>query len=86
MNTPPVKRCSVCRETKPLEEFGANRSRSDGRQHTCRTCRKAVKGPEWLPRGLRRAADAARDETDSGRKDERPGWHAGVDPDWEALK
>lgn len=35
---PPLKRCSTCRELKPLSEFHRDRSRRDGRQNNCRPC------------------------------------------------
>jgi hypothetical protein len=34
----PEKRCSVCRQTKPLSAFNRDRSRRDGRQGHCRDC------------------------------------------------
>lgn len=36
----PVKRCSRCTQSKLLEEFGKNRSNSDGLSCACRQCRK----------------------------------------------
>lgn len=45
-----MKRCSKCREVKPLDEFHACRSRKDGRQRTCKKC-ATVRAAE------RRAAD-----------------------------
>lgn len=32
------KRCVICKETKPLEEFNRNRSHPTGRQARCRPC------------------------------------------------
>jgi hypothetical protein len=34
----PRKRCSMCGEWKPLEDFHRNRSHRDGRQNMCRPC------------------------------------------------
>lgn len=36
-----MKRCSFCKEERPLEEFHQNRKRPDGRQTVCRDCKKA---------------------------------------------
>ena len=38
----PFKRCSSCRELKPLEEFHLDRGRRDGRQNFCKPCNIAV--------------------------------------------
>lgn len=35
-----TQRCSQCKATKRLEEFGANRARENGRNATCKACRK----------------------------------------------
>jgi hypothetical protein len=35
---PTRKRCSMCKQWFPLEEFHRNRARRDGRQHACKTC------------------------------------------------
>ena len=34
----PTKACSTCREVKPLEEFHAQASKSDGRKAQCKAC------------------------------------------------
>ncbi len=39
----PEKRCSSCRETKPLSAFNRDRSRKDGRQPYCRDCQHRLK-------------------------------------------
>jgi len=39
----PVKRCSKCGETKPVDAFNNQRSRPDGRFPWCRPCAKAYK-------------------------------------------
>lgn len=38
----PLKRCSSCRELKPLEEYHRNRAKPDGLQARCRTCNIAL--------------------------------------------
>lgn len=35
-----TKRCSTCKETKPVSEFGKNRSREDGLHTQCKVCKK----------------------------------------------
>jgi len=35
-----VKRCWKCREEKPLSEFSRDRSRGDGRDTLCKSCRR----------------------------------------------
>lgn len=34
----PTKRCSKCGETKPLDDFGINRTSKDGKQRWCKAC------------------------------------------------
>jgi hypothetical protein len=34
-----MKKCPKCKETKPLDNFGKNKSRKDGLQRTCRPCK-----------------------------------------------
>lgn len=36
-----MKTCWSCRVTKPLEQFGSDRTASDGRQHRCWECYRA---------------------------------------------
>ena len=36
-----AKTCSNCKTEKPLDDFNRERSRSDGRQRTCRECHSA---------------------------------------------
>ena len=40
---PTIKRCCTCREYKDLDAFCNNRSRADGKNNTCRPCRKVMK-------------------------------------------
>ena len=37
-----MKRCYVCKETKPLSEFGSDRAKKDGQTDECRPCRKIL--------------------------------------------
>jgi hypothetical protein len=37
-----AKRCGTCRETKPIGEFGRDRSRGDGHCFRCRVCHRAA--------------------------------------------
>lgn len=32
------KTCTVCKETKPLSEFGTDRHRKDGKNPVCKSC------------------------------------------------
>jgi hypothetical protein len=41
-----MKTCYVCREQKPLEEFGLNSTRRDGKQTYCKLCAKTQQ-QEW---------------------------------------
>ena len=34
------KKCSTCKETKPIEEFHNQKSRKDGKQNHCKACSK----------------------------------------------
>jgi hypothetical protein len=35
-----MKKCSRCKESKPISEFGPNRRRGDGLQTDCKLCKK----------------------------------------------
>ncbi len=39
---PESKRCGMCGEVKPLEEFHRDRRRKDGRQNRCKPCNIAI--------------------------------------------
>jgi hypothetical protein len=41
------KRCSTCREIKPLEDFNRLKKAPDGRQFNCRECNKAYHYANW---------------------------------------
>ena len=43
------KTCTGCRETKELNAYHRNKSRSDGRSHRCKSCVKAYQA-EWRER------------------------------------
>jgi hypothetical protein len=38
-----MKKCSCCKELKPVSEFPPNRSKKDGLQTECRECRGIIK-------------------------------------------
>ena len=42
-----VKRCSTCKEVKPLDEFNRRSAAKDGRQWSCRDCNKAYHYAHW---------------------------------------
>lgn len=48
------KRCSKCGEIKPIEEFGINRSREDGRAHDCLKCHRLYCRNNYLSAGVNR--------------------------------
>lgn len=44
--TAPMSVCSRCGETKPITEFGRDKSKRDGLHHYCRPCARE-KGRRW---------------------------------------
>lgn len=42
-----TKRCSTCREIKPLTEFNKLAKAKDGRQYNCRECNKRYHHDNW---------------------------------------
>jgi hypothetical protein len=40
MDTTQTKICSLCKESKPLEDFGKNHTLKDGKNSSCKTCVK----------------------------------------------
>jgi hypothetical protein len=47
-----IKYCTKCEEEKPLEDFGDNRSRKDGKQAYCKKCRNSYLS-EWYLKNKR---------------------------------
>lgn len=47
-----TKRCTKCKEEKPLDEFNKHAAHKDGLQYVCRTCEKAMSKAR-LERGVR---------------------------------
>jgi 5-methylcytosine-specific restriction endonuclease McrA len=47
---PPLKRCSKCGESKPIDSFTRNKHKADGRDNKCRACRAAyyVANSAWI--------------------------------------
>jgi hypothetical protein len=43
--SPPLKRCSTCRQDLPLVAYQANRANKDGLQRVCRECRRKAYNP-----------------------------------------
>ena len=41
IDAPSLKRCAMCKQTKPLSEFNVHRGRKDGLQPQCRECSRA---------------------------------------------
>lgn len=64
----PLKRCSRCREVKPIAEFHRDRTRKDGIQNYCKSCnierakRFYVDNPEKCKERDKRRKPRARDE------------------------
>jgi hypothetical protein len=58
----PVKRCTVCRKIKPLDDFHAQKDRRDGRQRHCKECStKVVQEIRQDPAGREHHSLLARD-------------------------
>ena len=49
-----TKQCSKCRETKPVEGFGQDRSRKDGLCYSCKECKNAA-NTTWRTANLDKA-------------------------------
>jgi hypothetical protein len=41
-DTVTTKRCRICEELKPLDDFGSHRAHADGKQNYCRPCRNLL--------------------------------------------
>ena len=61
------KRCSTCREIKPLSEFNRLGKASDGRQYNCRECNKAYHYANW-DRHMEQIRSRTRTQIDKNRK------------------
>ncbi len=56
-----MKRCSMCKDIKPLQDFHLNKSTKDGRQYRCKPCNcAAVQKSYHKHRERRRASDKQR--------------------------
>src|ERR1700744_1885818 len=51
-----MKQCSSCKVEKEVSEFGKNRTRKDGLQHSCRDCRKQYRDENQDKLKAKRAA------------------------------
>jgi len=54
-----TKRCSTCKEIKPLSEFAKRASNSDGKQRVCKACSAIYQREYYKKHGDRRAASQA---------------------------
>lgn len=59
-DSPQEKRCSKCRESKPVSEFNRNRAKPDGRANVCRECMRGYQQGHYQ-RNRATALKAARD-------------------------
>lgn len=55
-----MKKCWACGETKPLDDFGANRSKSDGRSTECRSCVRRLSAERYRRNPEKYRADELR--------------------------
>lgn len=46
-DSPQLKRCSTCRESKPAEQFARNRCMRDGRANVCKACMKGYQSKNY---------------------------------------
>lgn len=73
-----TKRCSKCGETKPLGAFNRDKSRTDGRQSTCRSCKRAICA-KYYTDNLAKALDYVakyRAENKTKVRESRAKWYA----------
>jgi hypothetical protein len=54
-----MKKCRGCKEEKPLDQFGNNKSQKDGKHWNCKTCAKAAIKASRMRRKEREKAKAA---------------------------
>lgn len=62
MHVESVKRCNICGEVKPLDDFHKSSSRKDGRQGRCKACNIHV------ARAWRKGAPPRADNAERGRR------------------
>lgn len=43
-----TKRCATCKENLPLDSFGAHRAHADGRQSSCRACKRVAQNKDYV--------------------------------------
>ncbi len=60
LNADNLKRCSRCKETKPLSDFNKNSTAKDGLQHKCRDCGR-IACRVWYGKNLETERQRARD-------------------------
>lgn len=58
-----MKTCSRCRESKPIDMFAENRTKSDGRNYICRDCQRISSRKHYL-----RNLDKVQRRTETNRK------------------
>ena len=65
-----MKRCAACQVEKAKSEFGKNRSRKDGLNHTCRDCiaEKRLANPEHFGRMSKESYERTKDKVAASRK------------------
>ncbi|TRX43725.1 hypothetical protein [Corynebacterium guaraldiae] len=61
-----TKRCSMCKETKPVSEFGKDRSRGDGLSYKCRKCVRE-KSRRYYETNKEKIAEAGRRRYEANR-------------------
>lgn len=66
----PTKRCCRCKATKPIDEFGSNRSREDRKDDYCKPCRNAWSAA-WRAKHPERAKEVMRDSVERNRDKRR---------------
>ncbi len=66
---PKLKRCTSCRNYKPVDEFGQDVSRKDGKQNSCKVCRGLYAQNRRIERKER---DDRAEEDENATQDEEP--------------
>lgn len=67
MTTLTEKTCPGCKKCKPVDQFNANKSRTDGLQRFCRACQKDLKA-DWQARNVEKTRQYDRDRSAAGKK------------------